>query len=222
MLAKITSELGKPAGLVVLSRSEALERFAADSPGLVPGIGPKTVGQAGADGHRAPWPPCASTTTRPWRRPSGPAWAAGCGAARRSRTTPSSRWSARSSRSRRRRPSTSTSPTRRRWPPRWRSLAEELCRRLRSRGLEGRTIGIKVRLDDWTNVTRSHTVETADQRPGAWSARSRSTCCAPTRRRGPVRLLGVRLAQFGEARDPRPSRTSPEPQLRARPLRLDA
>ena len=43
MLAKITSELGKPAGLVVLSRAEALERFAADSPGLVPGIGPKTV-----------------------------------------------------------------------------------------------------------------------------------------------------------------------------------
>src|SRR3954453_23399718 len=43
MLAKITSELGKPAGLVVLSREEALERFAAESPGLIPGIGPKTV-----------------------------------------------------------------------------------------------------------------------------------------------------------------------------------
>src|SRR5215467_1718303 len=43
MLAKITSELGKPAGLVVLSRAEALERFAGDSPALVPGIGPKTV-----------------------------------------------------------------------------------------------------------------------------------------------------------------------------------
>ena len=43
MLAKITSELGKPAGLVVLSREDALERFAAESPGLVPGIGPKTV-----------------------------------------------------------------------------------------------------------------------------------------------------------------------------------
>ena len=43
MLAKITSELGKPAGLVLLSREQALERFAAESPGLVPGIGPKTV-----------------------------------------------------------------------------------------------------------------------------------------------------------------------------------
>src|SRR6188472_3430983 len=43
LLAKITSELGKPAGLVVLSREQAVERFAADSPALVPGIGPKTV-----------------------------------------------------------------------------------------------------------------------------------------------------------------------------------
>src|SRR5262249_39726628 len=43
LLAKITSELGKPAGLVVLSREAALARFAEDSPGLVPGIGPKTV-----------------------------------------------------------------------------------------------------------------------------------------------------------------------------------
>ncbi len=40
VLAKIVSELGKPAGLVVLSREEALERFAEHSPGLVPGIGP--------------------------------------------------------------------------------------------------------------------------------------------------------------------------------------
>src|SRR5690349_7441678 len=35
MLAKITSELGKPAGLVVLSRAQALERFGGESPGLV-------------------------------------------------------------------------------------------------------------------------------------------------------------------------------------------
>ena len=64
------------------------------------------------------------------------------------------------------------------------SLAEELCRRLRSRDLRGRTIGIKVRLDDWTNVTRSRTRRAADRRPGAGRPRSRSTCCAPTRRPG--------------------------------------
>ena len=44
-------------------------------------------------------------------------------------------------------------------------LAEELCRRLRSRDLEGRTIGIKVRLDDWTNVDPRPDSCSADQRP---------------------------------------------------------
>src|SRR3954470_1421446 len=43
LLAKIASELAKPAGLVVLPRAEALERFASESPALIPGIGPKTV-----------------------------------------------------------------------------------------------------------------------------------------------------------------------------------
>src|SRR5690242_7451307 len=52
MLAKITSELGKPGGLVVLSRAEALGRFAGDSPGLVPGIGPKTVARLERHGIR--------------------------------------------------------------------------------------------------------------------------------------------------------------------------
>src|SRR3954471_14105276 len=52
MLAKITSELGKPAGLVVLSRAEALERFSDDSPGLIPGIGPKSVAKREAMGLR--------------------------------------------------------------------------------------------------------------------------------------------------------------------------
>src|SRR6476660_6630513 len=52
MLAKITSELGKPAGMVVLSREEALERFAEESPGLIPGIGPKSVAKLEAMGIR--------------------------------------------------------------------------------------------------------------------------------------------------------------------------
>ncbi len=43
MLAKITSELGKPAGLVVLSRERGAGALRRRLPGLVPGIGPKTV-----------------------------------------------------------------------------------------------------------------------------------------------------------------------------------
>ena len=77
------------------------------------------------------------------------------------------------------------------------SLAEELCRRLRSRDLRGRTIGIKVRLDDWTNVTRSHTVErpTNDLAQVTAVALDLLRAYAPPR---PVRLLGVRVAQFGD------------------------
>ena len=43
LLGKIASELAKPAGLLRLGREEALERFAAESPSLIPGIGPKTL-----------------------------------------------------------------------------------------------------------------------------------------------------------------------------------
>src|ERR1700744_3237634 len=43
LLAKMTRELGKPNGLFVVSREDALERFGAGPPGVVPGIGPKTV-----------------------------------------------------------------------------------------------------------------------------------------------------------------------------------
>ena len=43
LVAKVSSDAEKPAGFVVLSREEACARFADSPPGLVPGIGPKTV-----------------------------------------------------------------------------------------------------------------------------------------------------------------------------------
>jgi DNA polymerase-4 len=43
LVAKVSSDADKPDGFVVLSREQACERFAARSPGLIPGIGPKTV-----------------------------------------------------------------------------------------------------------------------------------------------------------------------------------
>ena len=164
MLAKITSELGKPAGLVVLSREQALERFAGDSPGLVPGIGPKTVARLERMGIADLADPA---RVRPRRargglRAADGRLAAGPGAVRGRDPDRVSRETK----------SQSTEITfdvdvadHERLAEHIRNLAEELCRRLRSRDLEGRTIGIKVRLDDWTNVTRSHTVERADQRP---------------------------------------------------------
>src|SRR5256886_8149777 len=43
LVAKVSSDAEKPNGFVVLSREMACERFAGASPGLIPGIGPKTV-----------------------------------------------------------------------------------------------------------------------------------------------------------------------------------
>ncbi len=43
LVAKVASDAEKPDGFVVLSREQACARFAPSSPGLIPGIGPKTV-----------------------------------------------------------------------------------------------------------------------------------------------------------------------------------
>src|SRR4051812_6516679 len=43
LVAKVASDAEKPQGFVALTREMACERFAGASPGLIPGIGPKTV-----------------------------------------------------------------------------------------------------------------------------------------------------------------------------------
>src|ERR687896_1098641 len=52
LVAKVASDAEKPDGFVVLTRGEACERFASASPGLIPGIGPKTVQRLEAHGVR--------------------------------------------------------------------------------------------------------------------------------------------------------------------------
>ena len=197
MLAKITSELGKPAGLVVLSRAEALERFAGESPGPDPRDRAEDGRPAGADGDPHPGRARRPRRGRAASRPSARAPAAGCTAAPASKTR--RRWSLEHETK-----SQSTEITfdvdvadREAQAASIVSLAEELCRRLRSRDLRGRTIGIKVRLDDWTNVTRSRTVEQPTNDPALVTevALDLLRAYSPPR---PVRLLGVRVAQFGE------------------------
>lgn len=194
MLAKITSELGKPAGLVVLSREEAVARFSAESPGLVPGIGPKTVAKLESMGIRT----LADLRDRD------------ADALQRSFGPRQGRWLFRRARLEDDTPvvtehetkSQSTEITfdsdvgdRRDMELHIGELAAELCRRLRKRELTGRTIGIKVRLDDWTNVTRSHTLDEPTNDPGIVAPIALDLLRAydPPR---PVRLLGVRVASF--------------------------
>ena len=86
-----------------------------------------------------------------------------------------------------------------------RRLAADVCGGLQRKHMRGRTIGIKVRLDDWTNATRARTIDTCTNDQDADHRRSRSSCCAPTRRARPVRLLGVRVASFEDEVAARPS-----------------
>jgi DNA polymerase IV len=212
LLAKIVSELGKPAGLVVLSREEALARFADAPPGLVPGIGPKTVVKLermgiGSLAELRSHDPAALESA------FGPRMG---------------RWLAARARFEDETPiavereirSQSTEITfdvdvadQSEMARHVASLAAELCRRLRSRDLEGRTIGIKVRLDDWTTVTRAHTLDepTDDLEVVTPVALDLLRAYAPPR---PVRLLGVRVAGFAhEQREEEPEADEAQLQL---------
>ena len=73
--------------------------------------------------------------------------------------------------------------------------------------MRGRTIGIKVRLDDWTNVTRARSLDAAvnDAETIVAVALELLRAYAPPR---PVRLLGVRVAGF-EEREPSPAEDKP-------------
>lgn len=197
LLAKIASELAKPAGMVALSRDEALERFASESPGLIPGIGPKTAARL----ERMRIHSLAELRARDpaeLREAFGPR--AGAWLHLRARFEDDTPLTVvREAKSQ----SAETTfdidvADQAEMEKALADLAVELCRRLRSRKLAGRTIGIKVRLDDWTNVTRSHTIEqpTSDPQVVTAVAADLLRAYAPSR---PVRLLGVRLAGFGDS-----------------------
>ncbi len=182
----------------MLSREQALERFGGDSPGLVPGIGPKTVAKLEAMGIAT----LAELGARPRAELEG-AFGPRSGAWLHFRGR---LWDETPITVERETKSVSVETTydtdlnqRGEIEAKVRGLAEELCKRLRQKQLAGRTIGLKVRLDDWTNVTRSHTVEAATNDPAVVVPAALELLRAYDPQR-PVRLLGVRVAGFdGEA-----------------------
>jgi DNA polymerase-4 len=75
-------------------------------------------------------------------------------------------------------------------------MTGELCASLVAHGRAGRTVGIKVRLDDFATVTRAHTLPDPTCDPdvvGAVAQRLLREYDPPR----PVRLLGVRVAGLG-------------------------
>jgi DNA polymerase-4 len=205
LVAKVASDAEKPRGFVVLTREQACERFASASPRLIPGIGPKT-----AERLRAMGVPTIGVLQR-------------C-------TLPGlvERFGERHGRDLHDRAHfRSDSPVSSDRPLKSRSVestfdhdiadlarleeilagqAQRLSEQLTGRGDRGRTIGIKVRFDDFSTITRARTIAepTCD---GATISAVALELLRENRPERPVRLLGVRVAGFeepGGAAEPKP------------------
>jgi DNA polymerase-4 len=195
LIAKVASDLEKPRGFVAMGREEACRRLADRSPRIIPGIGPKTAERLAALGF---------TTIGALQRAPEDVLAQRFGAnhgrdlVARARFHGSARVEPESG------------------PAKSRSnettfdhdiadaaeleavlvrLAGEVAEGLRRKGARGRTIAIKVRLDDWTTVTRARTLPLPVDDAGTIGqvAVELLRAYAPPR---PVRLLGVRVASF--------------------------
>jgi DNA polymerase IV len=192
LVAKVASDAEKPAGFVVLTREQACARFAASPPALVPGIGPKTAARLDELGLST----LAALATAPEQllvERFGPNL--GRELRRRGRFEHDGVIGAARkvvSESRERTFDTDVSDAAQ-MREHLSLMAEELCAGLAAHGRRGRTIGIKVRLDDWTTITRAHSVAepTCDVQVVSEVALRLLRGYAPTR---PVRLLGVRVA----------------------------
>lgn len=192
LVAKVASDAEKPRGFVVLTREQARRRFAGSPCALVPGIGPKTAERLRALGIDT----LAALAAAPALRLAeqfGPRL--GAELQQRARFEDDSPVS-----EERKVVSESRELTfdqdiadPRRLEAILAQLVERLCAALNTQGRRGRTIGIKVRLDDFSTHTRARTlaeaVGSADRvGPVALELLRRF---APPR---PVRLLGVRVA----------------------------
>jgi DNA polymerase-4 len=198
LVAKTVSAAFKPRAFVALSREDACARFAGASTRILQGVGPKTAERLAAMGietigdlqrfdedvlvERFGERTGAYLKTRAWFFDDSPVEAVGAAKSRSNETT---------------------------FPEDIADHAEleavlvkqadSLCQHLQDRDVRGRTIGIKVRLDDWTTVTRAKSVaeRTNDAAVVTPIVIELFRAYSPPR---PVRLLGVRVAAFEEER----------------------
>lgn len=208
LIAKIASDLDKPGGFVAIGREQACELLSDRSPRIIPGIGPKYAARLASAGYE---------TLGDLQQASYDQLVEEFGGRQ-------GRWLHERARlnddspliTHRVAKSRSVETT---FDTDVQDLAElervlsnqasRLAADLQRRGVRGRTVAIKVRLDDWTNVTRARTLEQRinDAETISATALDLLHAYAPPR---PVRLVGVRLAGFEE--EPRRS-PSGGPQL---------
>jgi DNA polymerase-4 len=192
LVAKVASDAEKPGGFVCLSREQACERFAGAPPGLLPGIGPKTAARLSARGVDS----LAALAATP--EDSLSAW---FGPRLGRHLLRLARFEDERPLELVRTPKSESRETT--FPfdlqgvqalePVLEELSRELCDRLARQGRAGRTVGIKVRLDDFSTHTRDRTLPGATNDPAAVGS-----VAADLLRRfdpeRPVRLLGVRVS----------------------------
>jgi len=192
LVAKMASDAEKPDGFVALTQEEARARFGSESPGLVPGIGPKTVERLNERGI-ATLRQLASMPEAELAEMFGGRLGPHLGRLARfedERPVETIRVAK----------SESRETTFERdlhgldaLEPVLGSLSEDLCRTLARQERAGRTIGIKVRLDDFSTHTRARSLSepTNDVAVVRRVAGQLLREFDPPR---PVRLLGVRVA----------------------------
>jgi DNA polymerase-4 len=200
LLAKIASTECKPAGFLVLSRAAASERFAARSPGMIPGVGPKTTARLAELGIGTIAQLRAASVGELQRHFGARlgAWLHEAAAFRDERPIEPIRAVRSESRER-------TFEQDIRDPERLRvelaCICEQLCERLGAHRRRGRTVAVKVRFGDFRTITRSRTLRQATDDPDQIAAVA-AQLLADQLGRAPVRLLGVRVENL-EQRDRR-------------------
>jgi DNA polymerase IV len=204
LVAKVASDADKPDGFLALTLAEARARFASASPALIPGIGPKTVERLASRGIERLDQLAATPEARLAEWFGG---RLGPHLARLARFEDD-----RQLETHRIRKSESKETTFDRdlnglaeLEPVLERLTRDLCEDLTGNGRSGRTIGIKIRLSDFSTHTRARTVDVPAAEFSAIHpvALDLLRTLDPDR---PVRLLGVRVAGMEERRgaDPDP------------------
>src|SRR4051812_17592950 len=196
LVAKVASDAEKPNGFVVLTRDEARERFKEASPGLIPGIGPRTTEKLRNGGV---------TTLEQLRRvpvqqlidafgPGTGPYILRLANFDDDREVTPERIAKSESRE-------TTFDTDIDDPAELERvvvrLSEQLCERLVKQDARGRNIGIKVRLDDFSTHSRATTIGEATNDVEVVTPIALDLLRAFAAPR-PVRLLGVRVAGLDE------------------------
>src|SRR3954454_1237954 len=203
LVAKCCSDLGKPAGFVAMGLEEACIRFAPSPTRRIPGIGPKTAERLAKMGY-ATVGQLQEADVAQLAAAFGDRWARYLKS--RAAFEDDSPVETESGAAK----SVSTERTfdadiesHEELEEILRTLARELCEGLQKKQRQGRTVAIKVRLADWTTVTRARTLDgsTNDTALVTETALHLLRAYAPPQ---PVRLLGVRLASFDDVEPDRP------------------